>query len=246
MSALRTDGRYPATIKVPFTGKGSVVNDGTLVMPGVTQATDMGLIIPVPAANAGLDNFGIYKGTSATANDSLQAGTTWTFAEIELTTPGLLCEMDYSAASADLLTLTSVVTSTSIAITSWQNNIDCSWIYVAAGTGIGQLLFLTACTSGSGTLMTAPNPSLDTTSKIIFINRIGLKVIGLNASSLIKSAAVAGVYTAIVLENYIDSPANGIPKQLLNPTIHNGLTLKIPSKVTFSSRVLMRQSAGQN
>lgn len=240
-------GRYPATIKVPFTGKGTAIADGALVMPGVTQATDMGLAIPVPTANAGLDQFAILKGASVVANDSVQAGTTWTYAEVELITSADLMEVDYSQVTADLLTATQAVSTTTMTLTSLQNNMDCSWFYVAAGTGVGQLLFATAVNGGTATLMTAPSPALDTTSKMIMILRFGAKIALVSAvtgtPTKFSSAAAAGTYTFLHLELYIDSPANGINKQLLNPTIHNGLTLK-QNKVNFSVVGLPRLAGG--
>lgn len=244
-------GRNPQIVKVPFTGKAAIIKDSTLVMPGVTQATDLGLIIPVPTANAAANQFGILKGDSVVANDSVQAGTTWTFAEVELLGDYDLLEIDYSMTTADFLTLTSACSTTSLAITSLQNNDDCCWFYVAAGTGVGQLLFATANNSGTATLMTAPSPALDTTSKVIVIQRIGHTTAVLNANSQIKSTAAVGTYPFFNLENYIDSPSNGISKQLLNPVLHNGITLKGPivngvmvPKVTFSSVGIPRLIAG--
>ena len=244
-------GRNPQIVKVPFTGKGAIIQDGTLVMPGVTQATDMGLFIPVPVSNAGANQIGILKGTSVVANDSVQAGTTWTFAEVELLGAYDLMELDYSMATADLLTLTSACSTTTLAITSMENNADCGWFYVAAGAGVGQLLFAVANTSASATLMTAPSPALDTTSKVVRISRVGITTQAVNSKSQAISQAAVGTYTFFNLENYIDSPSNGIAKQLLDPTKHNGITLKGPvvggvvvPKVTFSSVGIPRLIAG--
>lgn len=239
-------GAFIREIFVPFTGKGSVIADQSPVIPGTLQGTDLGLAIG-GGANADLtDLIGYLKGASVVANDTVQAGTKWTYAQVELAAAEQLVEIDWSLASADLITCTSAVSTTTMAVTSMESNADCGWFYVAVGTGIGQLFFVTANTSASATLMTAPTVALDTTSKFVHIKRFGHKLHFTNLKGQLASQAAVGSYKFITLENYIDSPKNGIAKQLLDPTKHNGITLTYPSAVTFTTVGIVRNSAGRN
>lgn len=238
-------GEFIRVIKVPFSGKGSIITNQSPVIPGVTQGTDLGLAIG-GGANADLtDLIGYLKGASVIANDSVQAGTTWTYAEVELAAAEQLVEIDWSLSSADLVTVTSF-TGTTITITSLENNADCGWFYVAAGTGVGTLMFATACNSGTATIKTAPATALDSTSKLVHIKRFGHKLHKTNLAGQLASGAAAGSYKFITLENYIDSPKNGISKQLLDPTKHDNLVLTYPTAVTFTTVGIVRNSAGRN
>lgn len=231
-------------IRVPFSGKGSIVNDHTPVIPGTTQGTDIGLAI-AGGANADLtDLIGYLEGASVVANDSVQTGITWTYAEVEMVRADQLVEIDWSLASADLVTVTSF-SGTTITITSLENSADCGWFYVAAGTGIGQLMFATAVNGGTATIKTAPAIALDATSKLVFIKRFGHKLHKTNANGQLVSAAAVGSYKFMTLENYIESLPNGITKQLLDPTKHDNITLK-QLKVTFTTVGIVRNAAGLN
>jgi hypothetical protein len=244
MAAIVKTGRYPAIVRVPFTGKGAICKTGRMVIPGVTQGTDLGLAIASTANADWTDAIGLLRGDSVVASDSVQAGTTWTFAEVELIDSYNLVEIDYSTATADLVTVISF-TGTTITITSLENNADCGWFYVAAGTGVGQLMFATACTGGTATIKTAPTVALDATSKLVHIKRFGHKLHFTNTAGQLASQAAVGSVKFFTLETYIDSPANGIPKQILDPTKHDNITLK-QLKVTFSAVGLVRNNAGRN
>lgn len=244
MAAIVKTGRYPGLIKVPITGKASVLANGRVIVPGTTQGTDMGLAIGIAANTDWTDAVGLLKGASVVANDSVQAGTTWTYGEVELIDSLNLIEIDWSVASGDTLAVTSQ-SSTTLTITSLENNADCGWFYVAAGAGIGQLFFATACTSGTATLKSAPATALDTTSKVVHIKRFGHKLHFTNTAGQLATQAAVGAVKFMTLENYIDSPANGIPKQLLDPTKHSGITLT-SRKVTFTTVGVMRNTAGRN
>lgn len=255
--ARNASGRYPGTIRVPFTGAGTIIPDGAPVVPGTSQGTTLGLAVQAAANADWTDCVGLTKGASVVANDSTQTGTVWTYAEIELIDSIDLIEMDWSLATADLVTCTQAVSTTTLTLTSLESNADCGWFYVAAGTGIGQLLFATAINGGTATLMTAPSPALDTTSKLVHIKRFGHKLhftaLSTGATGTgykLASQAAVGSVKFMTLENYIESQSNGIGKQLLNPTLHNGITLKgvgtAAPKVTFSTKGVMRNTGGRN
>lgn len=241
--AIKTAGTL-RSVKIPITGGGSIIADGTIIMAGATQGTNLGLGIAY-ASGTPANIFGKLLGASVVANDSVQAGTTWTFAEIELLDDVKLAEMEYSMATADLLAVTSV-SGTTVTITSLENNADCGWMYAVSGTGAGLLAFCTAINGGTATTKTATG--WDSTTKIIRVHRVGHGLIALNASSQIKTTAAAGAFTALVYENYIDFQGNGITKVLLDPTKHDNLQL-VPSgsnlKPRFTSRVVIKNIAGR-
>lgn len=237
--AIKTGGNLQI-VKVPITGKGSAIADETLIIAGVTQGTDLGLAIPLPADNAGANKIGVLRGAHATANDSVQAGTTWTFAEVELVDNIKLIEMEYSVATADTLSVTSSSTTT-VTITSLENNMDNSWLYAVSGTGAGILAFCTAATSGTATTMTATG--WDSTTKIIKILRFGHELLVVNATSQLKTTAAAGTLTSFVWETYIEAPRAGLAKQLLNPTLHDNLDFGGTIHPKFTARISLREVA---
>lgn len=248
--AYKTSGRFTAIVQVPFTGKGSIQVDETLVIPGVTQGTDLGLAIPYSSGTPA-NIIGRLLGGSIVANDSVQAGTTWSYREVELLDSIELVEYDYSSATADLLAVTSV-SGTTVTISSLENNADCGWMYAVSGTGAGLLAFCTAINGGTATTKTATG--WDSTTKVIRIHRFGHGLITLNsATTSLKSTAAAGSFTAFNFENYIDFQGNGIAKVLLDPTKHDNLQL-VPStagvlasglKPRFTSRFGIKNMAGR-
>lgn len=232
-----------ATVKMPVTGGGTAIVDGALMMPGVTQGTNLGLMIVGTGAIASA--VGILKGAHAVAADSVQAGTTWTFRTIELLTPVPFAEVEYSQATADLLAVTSV-SGTTVTISSLENNADTGWLYAVSGTGAGTLAFCTAINGGTATTKTATG--WDSTTKIIHIFRIGHTTATINtAGTQFKTQAAAGSWTIFNWENYIDFPAGGIPRQMLDPTKHDNLSLIISgnnARPRFFSRITLRSNAG--
>lgn len=231
------------TVKMPVTALSAALADSALIMPGVTQGTDLGLMIV--ASGAAATAVGILKGSMATSLNSVQAGTTWTYRIIELLTPVPFVEAEYDQATASLLAVTSVVTTT-VTITSNENNADTGWMYAVSGTGAGILAFTTAQTSGTATTKTATG--WDSTTKIIKIARVGHATATLNtAATKIASQAAAGSWTIFNWENYIDAPHAGITKQLLDPTKHDNLSLIVSgnnARPRFFSRITLRSNAG--
>lgn len=217
-------GRDPVLIKVPFTGKGTAQPLNTLAILGATADTDLGLAIPAtgPFVNA----IGWTRGAQAVANDSVVAGTTWTFMEVELVDYDKLNEAEYDQSTSSQISVASTSTTT-VTITSLEDNIDTSWLYAVAGTGAGKLAFLTASASGSCT--TKSTTGWDSTTKVIKIHRFGALLLDMLTSTkapLIKSAAAAPTGTVVVLETYFRDDSHG--EQQLNPLLHDNLTLINP------------------
>ena len=105
------------------------------------------------------------------------------------------------------------------------------WIYVTAGTGVGQLILVATGGTGSFTASVAPSPALDNTSKLIVIQQVGSEINGLTADGtqlLTTAAAPSGVMRTI--QNFIVAPSMG--EVALDPVLHNGIT--VPSAKLFA------------
>ncbi len=129
---------------------------------------------------------------------------------------------EYSQASADLITCTQAVSSTTITLTNLEDDIDGGGIYVVSGTGAGQTNYLVAAASGSATLKAAFGTSLDTTSKIIKILPRFHQKAGLSADGTkLGSYDVVGVHEVSIIDTLIER--NNRLEQF-NPVKHAALT----------------------
>lgn len=228
-------GRDPVIVKLPLYGGAADIVDGALIMPGVTAETDLGLFIK--AATAGADAVGTLRGLHdySVVGDSNVDGTSWVEGEVELAdqyTP-LWVEYDQSDTADVASTSTTTVT-----ITSLEDNIDTSWLFSTDGAGNGKLAFLTTSASGSATSKTATGwTSADNVIKIL---RLGHQVAKLNTNAdKIGTDAAAGSWTVFILENWVESSEYGL--QRLNPTVHDNQTL---TNAKFYAKLLVRNTAG--
>lgn len=229
--------RLTALVTIPVSGETADLLDGGLLMPGTTQGNDLGLAIPLTGASPA--TLGRLKGDfDATDLDSVQAGTKWTYREVELLQPVHLETFEYSQATADTLSVASS-SGTTVTITSLENNADTCWLYAVSGTGAGILAFATACTGGTATTKTATG--WDSTTKVIRIHRFGHPLVTLNAAGMLKTQAAVGTFTVFNFENYVESSQGGVTRQLLDPTKHDNLTL---TRARFFSRMSVRGHAG--
>lgn len=200
----------------PVKHGGATIVDGALLMPGVTAETDLGVLIL--ATSAGADAVGLLQGSLAsTVSDTLVAGTVWNQRLVHPVTPMRIIDAAY-----DLTDTAAVASSsgTTLTITSLEDNIDTSYVYGVAGTGIGGLYFVAQSSSGSCVTKTATG--YDSTTTVIKIPRLFHQLVKLNAASdKIGTDAAAGSYTCVVLQNKIQR--NGAI-EILDPVKHSGLT----------------------
>lgn len=235
MRIINYDKNY--AYNVPVYAGGADIGRNALMKCGATAGTDFGAAVQCTAgANATEVNFRILGRLKGNAQDTglgldysvegetLQAGTAFVKKEIEPISPWRVCRFEISQASADLITCTQAVNSTTMTVTSLEDNIDASFFYVVSGTGAGQTNYLTAAASGSCTLKAAFGTDLDTTSKFIKIPRRFHPWISLNTyGSKIQSTAAQGGTRCTILDIFIQKSGGGTLEQL-NPTIHDDLT----------------------
>lgn len=223
-------GQEPITIEVPVYAASVDLADGSLLMPGVTAETDLGLAIV--AASAGADAIGVLKGTVSTAADSAADGTAWVYKKVELVDRVEILEVEYDQTDTMAVASTS---GTTVTITSLEDNIDTSWLY---STVSKNLFFIATSASGSCVTKTATGwTSADTVIKIL---RIFHPLVKLNtAGTKIGTDAAAGSWTVAILENWFEDV--NYPPTRLDPTKHNGITLTNPR---FWAKLLVRNTLG--
>lgn len=227
---------------LPVSGSGAAMVAGTLLKRGPTPATDNGTLIPCASNTTGsIDVVGILRQAHATADDTLVAGTVFTVKPVQVIVPGRVIRVEYSLATADLITATQAVSTTTMTVTSLEDDIDAAFLYVAAGLGIGQTNYLTAATAGACTLKAAFGTSLDTTSKFVKILPRFHPKAGLTADGTkFGSYAAVGVHTVCVLDTYIER--NNRMEQM-NPTKHAALTgLNSLRDLHFWADIVIRDS----
>lgn len=206
----------------PVSGGGTALVQGQIMKRGPTPGTNNGTLVQATGTGAHPDCVGILKQALATADDTLVDGTVYTTRAIDLFDAFRAVRLEYSLAAADDIDVTQAVTTTTLTLTSLEDNIDAAFLYVVAGTGIGQTNYLTASAAGSATLKAAFGTSLDTTSRLIKILPRFHQTAGLTTNGLrLASAAGVGSTDVMVLNTFIVRNGN---EQNMNPTQHDALT----------------------
>ncbi len=245
----------------PVSGAGANIPVGTLMMPGATLGTNAGVLIPVTASsNAGVigvlngaHNYaasgdaltttlnqwfplaGFNGGTSLLGNKT--GGGPYPSHPIDLIDTMVACKVSYSQASTMAVASYS---SPTVTITNEITGKDSGFLYINAGTGVGQLAFITVSNSGSDTLVSATplTVALDSTSKLtqilpLFYNLVIWKINTTTAPTLLDSTAAVGTGRACVLANFIN--INGLSARLDPYTFHNRQGLNSVASLDFYS-----------
>lgn len=240
----------------PVSGAGANIPVGTLMMRGATGGTNKGIAIPVTAtSNARGIGVLIQKHNYSLSGDALTATLCSWFPQngtlasgksefpshqIELLSTSVVMRVEYSLASTVAVVSN---TTTTVVVTSFEDNFDGGFIYVNAGTGIGQLFFVQASSSGNITIPATPTTALDSTSKLTkimpyFLDTPVWKINSTTAPTLLDSTAATGTGRAVNLGSFIQK-GDGIA-QYLDPLAYSGATgLSNISQLTFWSYMAM-------
>lgn len=225
----------------PFSGAGSSVAAGALVMPGATNGTNEGVAIPVTASSnlhgvgvlAELHNFGLsgdalqttlvpwFPGNGRAFRSS--AFSQFPSRQVELFDNATIIRMDYSLVSTVAV---ASATATVLTITSEVAGFGGGFVYYNAGTGIGELKFLASSAAGIATLVSASGTTADSTTKLTkvlpyFYDTPIWLVNTATAPTLLDSVAGDGTGRAVVLGSFISK--NGI-EDVLDPKSYHGAT----------------------
>lgn len=210
-------------LRVPIFGNGADILRGALLKRTTAPGTSGGALVLAGGTSAIADSVAILEELHdySVSGDNAINGSLFVTRQVELLVPARIIHIEYSLASGDLITCTQAVNSTTMTVTSLEDDIDAGSIYVAAGTGIGQTNFITAATAGACTLKAAFTTSLDTTSKFVKILPRFHKLLGLTADGTkLTSVAAAGAVAGFVLDSFIDTPIAGGGETQLDPTKH--------------------------
>src|SRR3990167_9334375 len=141
-------------LNCPIYGAGADKNAGSAVKVGTTPGTDNGALIAATGSSAIPDIVGVLLEMLDYSVDSetLVAGTSFVTKPVALFAPVRIVEVEFELTGVDC---TEAVSTTTMTVTSLENDIDAAFVYVYAGTGIGQINYLTASASGSCTLKAA-------------------------------------------------------------------------------------------
>jgi len=227
MKVIRT---IPSRVReFPIDGSGSDINEGAVVMPGVTADQDLSVLIKASGASA--DAVGLLAELhdfSVSGDSTPEDGAAHVLRQVIPFLPG--CEV---AAEYDQDTVLSVASysAPTISITSIADNLDGSWVYVVSGTGIGQLGYCSASALGTLTLKSAFTTALDNTSKVVVIRRqfFALHTLNSDADKIIASLANGSLPWLCLRNEYKAAAEEGWIE--LDPTKHHDLQLSGRSPV---------------
>lgn len=228
-------------LNVPVYGAGADIAKGALIKRGPTPATNNGMAIVAGGTSAIPDVLGVLTTglTHATEGETLINGTKHVVKPVEPVNPFRCLRLEYDKTST--ITCTQAVTTTTMTVTSLQDDIDASFLYTVAGTGLGQTNYLTASAAGSCTLKAAFGTALSTDTTFLKILPRFHLLGGLNtAGTKLSSQAAAGAVNIVVIDSFIER--NG-RMEALDPTKHAALTgLNSLSSVRFWADVMIRDA----
>ncbi|MEK6650456.1 MAG: hypothetical protein AABY75_05730 [Bacteroidota bacterium] len=235
MKIIRT--RPTRLMYFPVDGNGAAIVEGAVLMPGVTDEDDRSVLIR--ATGAAADAVGILQEPHATADDAApntgskrQTNGVESSKAVMPFLPG--CEVEALMANdADNDVDVASATSTVLTITNVEDDIDGSWIYVRAGTGVGLVLYCKESAAGTMTLKSASTTTLDNTSKLLIMRRRFHQLVSIDSTGTkISSSAAAGTLPWRVLKNeYRFSGEEGWIE--LDPALHHNLLVPDTTCVQF-------------
>mgnify|MGYP001594700429 CR=1 FL=1 len=229
------------TISAPVSGLGTALVAGAALKRGATPATENGMLIAATASAAHPDTFGILREAHAVADDTDLPGTIFKTHPVELFNPGRVVRIRYSVLTADIISASEAVTTTTFTLTSVEDDIDAGFWYVVSGAGIGQTNFIVGSNSTTTTLKAAFTTNLDTTSRLIKILPRFHLFGALNADgTALRSQRGVGAWPIVVLDSYIIRPDH---EKQLNPVNDSALTgLDSGSVIRFEADILVRNA----
>lgn len=225
-------GAEPIVRDIPVYGNGAAIVDGALVMRGATPGTNQGFAILAASGWAGA--IGVIQETHALVSagaDSKQDGTAYTFRKVVIN-PWAVYRAQYDTGAIAVAS----TSSTTVTITSLEDDIDGGWLF----GNDGQLQYITTASAGSCTTKSATGwTSANTVQKVLpmfhLFGTLDTTAVKLNHAAAVGSGLLAN------LDNWVE--ARGIPRQRLDPTKHSGLTLtsvRLFSDVHFRDMMTLR------
>lgn len=210
MQIISSSGRT-LFLDLQVDGAGSAIEEGALIMPGVTDETDRSVFIK--ASGAGADAIGILKeahAAGAAYDPAPDTGLVYDAGiyKVQVILPGDMVAAEMSDSASDDVDVASFTTATPT-ITNLEDDIDGSWAYVRDGTSVGLLAYIKESAAGSCVFKSTPTTALDNTSKLIIMRKIAHQLVSINsAATKIASSAAAGSLPWRVLRNQVKLPGS--------------------------------------
>lgn len=164
-------------------GAGSDIVEGALLMPGVSDETNRGVLIQ--ASGAALNAVGILKQKhtgGALYDAASDTGLIYNTRLVQAILPGDQVVGDLSFLAADDVAVASY-TSATATITSMEDDMDGGWAYCYSGTGAGQLGYITSAATTGITFKAALTTALDNTSLLMVLRPNYWALTALNAAA---------------------------------------------------------------
>ena len=228
---------------IPIYAAAADIPNGAMLRVGTTAGTDFGAAVVASGSSDIPGMLGYLEETLdySVDGETLQNGSDFVRKKVGLAFNNPTFELEFSLATADSIVATS--SGTTLTVGSLEDNIDASFIYVAAGTGRGQLQYLAASAAGSATLKAAFGTALDgSTSRIIKILRRFHSLVSLTAdgTKLSSQAAVSAVNARIMDIRMIRASEKD---ECLDPEVHPGKTGLHNAPVRFVADVIWLTTA---
>lgn len=232
--------------QLPVTGAGSDIPANSPLKRGDTPATNNGMLIPAGGTSAIADILAILEELHdfSESGDTNIGGTVFATRAMELIDCPPIITISYDLTAANAIACTQAVSTTTMTVTSLEDNIDGAFLYVVSGTGAGQTNYLTASANGSCTLKAAFGTSLDTSSKFIKILPRFHKLLGLSTDGTkLSSQAAAGAVLGTIIDMRIRK--SGVTEQV-SPLKHAAITglvdasgTLIPKDLRFEADIVL-------
>ena len=241
MNVMKKNAFNPS-YKLPIFGSGSDINLGAFLKRGATPGTNNGELIKQSGNNAGPDTIGRLGEFHdySVDGDTLIAGTNFVIRPVQMINPFGVFRIEYDSSS--VISATQAVNSTTMTISSLEDDIDACFWYVQTGIGLGQTNYATASASGSCTLKAKFGTDLTTASRLIKILPRFHQLMSLNSDGTkIASQDAVGTMKVMVIDTIIERNSDG-GKQM-DPTKHAALTgLNSARSIRFYADVAIRDT----
>lgn len=242
MNVIHKDGKN-GIYNLPVYGAGSDIKRGSFLKKGTTPGTDNGMLIAANGASATPDIVGMLQALHdySVDGDTLIAGTKFVTHPVLLAHPWRIFRMEYDLTAGNAIVCTGAVTTTTMALTTLEGDIDAAFVYVVDGTGEGQTNYATAAGTNDITLKAAFGTSLSTDSYFIkILPRFHILGSFSSDGTKIASQAAAGAVKIVVIDSYIQ---RGTRLEQLDPTKHAALTgLTSVKGLKFFADIAIRDS----
>lgn len=181
-------------LEVPIDGVGADIPAGAVVMPGTTYTDSAAHTVGAFVLGSGAcdDALGILTSIhdfSAVGDTTSEDGAVYVKGVVMPFLPGCQVAAELINDASNDIDVSSYTSADIVISASDDNNAaEGGWVYVRAGTGVGQLMYIVATSSTHLIPKAAPATALDNTSKLVFLGREGALLSTLDSTGVYISS----------------------------------------------------------